>query len=125
MMIEIESDVFDMVNRIKEIDDGYRIMLNLKTGRLELHNIYQTNTFCFNIKNNEILPSLIDDIFYSQSRHIDNIISDIDKYNSDIDTNTKDNAKDYTTYTAKEIFDFCNNSSKDYDIKKAFKNIWR
>lgn len=125
MVIEIESDVFDMVSRIREIDDGYRIVKNLKTGELELHNIYQTNTFCFNIKNNEILPSLIDDVFYSQTKHIGNIINDIDKYNSKIDKNNEDNVKDYTSYTAKEIFEFCNNSSKEYDVNGAFKNIWR
>ena len=125
MRIEIESDVFDIVNRIKEIDDGYRIMLNLKTGLLELHNINQRNTFCFNIKNNEISSKLIDDIFYSNISNVDNIINDIDNINSEIEKQSKNSAKDLTTYMAKEIFSFSNNSSKNYDLDKAFSNVWR
>ena len=123
MRIEIESDVFDIVNRIKEIDDGYRILLNLKTGLLELHNINQRNTFCFNIKNNEISSKIIDDIFYSKVENIDNIMSDIDNNNSDIEKNNKNKTLDLTTYMAKEVFDFSNNSSKEYDLDKAFSNV--
>ena len=125
MRIEIESDVFDIVNRIKEIDDGYRILLNLKTGLLELHNINQRNTFCFNIKNNEISSKIIDDIFYSKVENIDNIMRDIDNNNSDIEKNNKNKTLDLTTYMAKEVFDFSNNSSKKYDLDKAFSNVWR
>lgn len=125
MRIEIESDVFDIVNRIKEIDDGYRILLNLKTGLLELHNINQRNTFCFNIKNNEISSKIIDDIFYSKVENIDNIMSDIDNNNSNIEKNNKNKTLDLTTYMAKEVFDFSNNSSKKYDLDKAFSNVWR
>ncbi len=125
MKIEIESDVFDIVNRIKEIDDGYKIMLNLKTGLLELHNTNQRNTFCFNIKNNEISSKLIDDIFYSNIRYIDNIINDIDNMNSKVEKESKDETLDLTTYMAKEIFDFSNNSSKEYDLNKAFSSVWR
>lgn len=125
MRKEIESDVFDIVDRIKEIDDGYRIMLNYKTGKLELHNINQNNSFCFNIKNNEISSNLINDILLSQIRYIDNIIENIDNSNALVEKNNKDKVNDLTKYMAKEIFDFSNNSSKAYDCEKAFSNMWR
>ncbi len=125
MKIEIESDVFDIVDRIKEIDEGYKILYDTKSGKLELHNINQINTFCLNIKNNEILPVLINDILCSQSRFIDNIIDKIDRNNRDIEKNNRDNIKDITDYMAREVFDFSNNSSKEYNCNNAFCNKWR
>ena len=125
MKIIVESDVFDIVDRIREIDDGYRIMHNFKTNMLELHNINQRNSFCFNIKNNEISSKIINDIFYSNIKNIDNIVNDIDNNNSEVEKNNKEKAFDLTTYMSKEIFDFSNNSSKEYKIDKAFSSVWR
>ena len=35
--VKIERDVFDIADRIKEIDPGYFVMLNLRTGKFEVH----------------------------------------------------------------------------------------
>ena len=90
-----------------------------------LHNINQNNSFCFYIKNNEISPEIINDIFYSNTSNIDSIIEDIDNNNNKVEQNTAKRTLDLTTYMAKEIFDFSNNSSKEYDVGKAFSNMWR
>lgn len=125
MRIEIDSDVFDIVNRIKEIDDGYKIMLNLKNGKLELHNTKQANTFCFVIKNNVLDTSVIEQIYNTSTRDIDTIMEDIDNNNMLIEKNNENNLKDYTNYMSREIYGFSNNSSKEYDYKNAFSTEWR
>lgn len=125
MKIEIESDVFDVIPRLKEIDGGYKIMLNLDNGKLELHNEKQTNTYCFTLKENEILPSLIYDVIASDIRFIDNIVLEIDKRNIETENENKNKINDYTSYMSREIFDFENMSSKVYSANKAFKTVWR
>lgn len=125
MKIEIESDVFDVIPRLKEIDDGYKIMLNLDNGKLELHNEKQKNTYCFTLKENEILPSLICDVIASDIRFIDNIMQEIDKSNMKAEHENKNKINDYTSYMSREIFNFANVSSKVYSADKVFKTVWR
>lgn len=125
MKIEIKSDVFDVIPRLKEIDDGYKIMLNLDNGKLELHNEKQTNTYCFTLKENEILPNLINEVLASNIRFIDNIMIDIDNYNAKTELENKNKINDYTSYMSREIFNFANATSKTYNVNNAFKTVWR
>ncbi|MBE5738282.1 MAG: hypothetical protein E7354_00905 [Clostridiales bacterium] len=125
MKIEIESDVFDIVERVKEIDDGYRIVYDTVSDNLELHNINQKNSFCLNIKNNQISPDLINLILKSEIRYIDTIISEIDSNNEKIEKENSDNVRDLTSYMAGEVFAFANNSSKEFECNKAFGSKWR
>jgi hypothetical protein len=37
MRIKIENDLFDICNRIKEIDDGYFIIYDTEKDRFEVH----------------------------------------------------------------------------------------
>ena len=46
MKIEIEDDVFEIVKRLKEIDDGYFVLYDTCKNRFEVHNYYQENTYC-------------------------------------------------------------------------------
>lgn len=125
MRIEIESDVFDIVDRIKEIDDGYKIMLNLKSEKLELHNTKQPITFCFVIKDNVLDVRVLRQIHCTNTQDIDKIIDDIDNNNTLIEKNNEEMLKDYSNYMSREIYGFSNNSSKEYDYKKAFGTKWR
>ena len=45
MKIKIESDVFNIINRIKEIDDGYFIMYNTNSKKFEVHNEKNLNSY--------------------------------------------------------------------------------
>jgi len=111
MKIRIESDVFDIVNRIKEIDDGYYIVLNLKNGKYELHNSNQFDmSYCLTIPYNEIDAKIIDLILSTLISNIDNIIEDIDMNNQEIDNNAVKNVRNYTEYNVREIYKYFSNS---------------
>ena len=82
MKVKIESDVFDIVNRIKEIDDGYYIVYNLKTGKFELHNSNQLiSSYCLTIPYTEIDEKILNLIHASSVCNIGNIIDEIDNNN--------------------------------------------
>jgi len=124
MKVKIESDVFDIVDRIKTIDEGYYIVFDLCKGRYELHNSNQPNTYCISIPYDEIDEKLINLIYGTNIDNIDNIIEDIDKYNANIENNNNKSMKNQTDYMVREIYNFANNSSKFFDSDKAFKSIW-
>ena len=124
MKIKIESDAFDIVTRIKEIDDGYYIVYDTKRNCYELHNSNQINSYCLSIPFDEIDARIIDLIYYTNVLNIDNIMQDIDKDNNEIDRNNNNEILNQTKYMSEEIFKFCNNSSKKYDVSKAFESVW-
>ena len=105
MKILLESDVFDIVNRIKEIDEGYFILYDLDKAKFELHNLNQPfNTYCLTIPYNEIDEKIIKLIWLTSIINIDNIIDEIDNNNKDIDKNNLENVKNYTDYYVREIY---------------------
>ena len=50
MEIKIHSDVFDIINRLKKIDESYYLVFNTKKQKYELHSTCQkNNTYCLTI----------------------------------------------------------------------------
>lgn len=50
MNIKIENDVFDIANRIKEIDRDYVIYFNTSKQQFEVHNLSQKHdTYCLRV----------------------------------------------------------------------------
>ena len=125
MKIKIESDVFDIVKRVKEIDDGYFIVYDTDKLKFELHNYYQFNTYCLTIPFDDIDDRILELIYLSSVTNIDKIIEDIDKNNIAIENNNTQSMKEYGDYILREIYAFANNSSKEYNVQNAFSSIWR
>ena len=123
MKIEIMSDVFDIVKRVKEIDKDYYIIFDTSKYEFELHHKKQPNTYCFKYIYENLDNRLIDMIHGSTVRHIDKIIEDIDKNNTKIENEINNNRLDLTEYMVREIYDYSNNSSKDYS-NNAFETVW-
>lgn len=50
MNIKIDNDVYDISNRIKQIDRDYVIYFNTVKNQFEVHNLSQkSNTFCLSV----------------------------------------------------------------------------
>ena len=124
MKIKIENDVFEITERIKEIDEGYYIVFDTKKQAYELHNLEQPNSYCLTVPYADLDTRLIDLLLYTNIRNIDNIIEDIDNNNSIIEDNVLNNVKEQTNYMVKEICDFANNSSKKFE-SNLLGNVWR
>lgn len=125
MKIKIESDVFDIVKRIKEIDDGYYILFDLNKQKFEVHNCKQSSSYCFTYPYDNLDERVFEMIYATNSKFIDKIIEDIDKNNTKIEKNNENKRKDFNDYYLREIYNFSNNSSKNYNEEKAFSNVWR
>lgn len=125
MKIKIDSDVFDIVKRIKEVDDGYYIVFDTAKNKYELHNRKQQSTYCLTCPFGNLDKRLLDLIYKTNSRHIDKIIEEIDNNNKKVERNVYNNAKNTSDFMLREIYAFSNNSSKNLDDVKAFTSVWR
>lgn len=124
MKIKIESDVFDIIKRIKEIDDGYFVLYDAEKDKFELHNSKQINTYCLTCPFDNLDSRLLDCVLYSSIGNIDKIIEEIDNNNEHIENNQKKTRQNQTDYMIREIYSFYNNSSKKFD-DSAFSSKWR
>lgn len=125
MKILVESDVFDIAKRIKEIDDGYFILFDISNNRFELHNKKQSKTYCFLYPYCNLDNRLIKLIYDTNVENIDNIVYCIDKNNAKIEHDNLIKSKDLASYKFHEIYNFANNSSKELNTDVAFTNVWR
>ena len=49
MKIKINSDVFNIIDRLKQIDSGYFVLFNTNTKKFEIHNSETKNGYCLTI----------------------------------------------------------------------------
>ena len=110
MKIKIESDVFDIIKRIKEIDENYFVIFN---------------TYCFTYPYENLDNRIIDLIYFSNVSNIDNIVEDIDNNNAKIEKDNMNSVKSSSDYMVREIYNFSKISSKNLDELKAFSSVWR
>jgi len=123
MYIKIENDMFDICKRIKEIDEDYYVLFNVKKGKFEIHNRGQLNSYCLTVENDTLDSRVIDLILRTKIEHIDKIIDEIDNMNEVIEKNEIKKIKNDSDYMVREIYDFCNNSSKNFEVN-SFDNLW-
>lgn len=125
MKIKIESDVFDIAKRVKDIDEDYYILFDTSKNVYELHHKNQPNTYCFSYEFQNLDSRFIDKVYATNVNNIVNIVEDIDKNNDKIVQSENEKIKNTTDFMLREIYSFANNSSKELDDAKAFKSVWR
>ncbi|MBQ7351609.1 MAG: hypothetical protein IJW59_01910 [Clostridia bacterium] len=123
MKIKIESDVFDIVDRIKEIDEAYYVVYDSIRNCFEVHNYNQISSYCLTVPFCCLDNRVLDILFKSESRNIDKIIEYIDNNNKIIESNNRNKISEITEFDSREIFDFSSNSSKQWN-EKDFEMVW-
>lgn len=124
MKIKITSDVHDIVDRIKEIDEGYFILFDTNKNKFELHNKNQSCTYCLTIPFGTLDKRVLDFIYNTQCSNIDNIVEEIDNNNAKIERNGIEKLKEVSDYKMREIYKFASNSSKEFG-ENLFESEWR
>ena len=99
MYIRVMDDIFDISNRIKEIDDGYYVLFDRAKKMFEVHNSKQQDTFCISCRqlNRLVLKKLHSQKTISLGR----VLREIDENNQKIAEISQKNAIN----EAKEKFD--------------------
>lgn len=78
----IESDVFDICKRIKELDPSYYIVYNFQNNKFEVHSNYQRgNSFCFIVPFDALDARVLEYARKTSVARKDKLIEEIDREN--------------------------------------------
>lgn len=82
MLINIETDVFFITQRIKDIDENYFIRFNTKTKKFEVHHKEQPgNTFCLSVPYNALDGRTLELVQKTKIENFEKFIQQLDKEN--------------------------------------------
>lgn len=95
----IDDDLFGVSRRIKRIDDGYFLLRNKKTGKIEVHNEKNVGGTLSLVSPFETLDiRLVHLLYKTRVEHSDDLIREIDETNERIEKKRNaevlDNAKE-------------------------------
>lgn len=106
MKIKITSDVFNISQRIKEIDKNYYIIINTNKDCFEIHNSQQINsTYCLTIPFKELDERVLEYVRKTQCENIDDIIEEIEKTNNKLESAKKTSAFSVVCETLENILE--------------------
>ena len=80
--VMITNDVFDIANRIKEIDNDYFVMYDKKLCRFEIHNKRQKpDTLCLVLPYDTLDCRAIDKVLSTRVEYVAKQLEQMDEYN--------------------------------------------
>lgn len=77
----IEDDLFGVCRRLKNIDDGYFVFLNYKTGKFEVHNGKDTRTLCLVLPYDTLDERTVRHVLYTRAERAERIVSQMEREN--------------------------------------------
>lgn len=82
MKREITHDVYNIANRIRDIDSGYYIVYDTSKGHFEVHNANQRDTtYCVTLPFDTLDERVLNYVNKTRVVNIENILEDIDRDN--------------------------------------------
>lgn len=90
MKIKLASDVYNISNRIKEIDKDYYIVYNTSKKQFEVHNSNQIgSSYCLALPYSELDNRTLNYVLKTRSSNIDKILAKIDNDNKLLQSSQK------------------------------------
>ncbi len=82
MNIKIQNDVYNIANRIKEIDRNYFIVYNTSKRNFEIHSLSQIgNSYCLTLPYKELDARALQHVQTTKTKNIDKILNQIEAEN--------------------------------------------
>ena len=82
--IEITCDVCDIAQRIKEVDENYFIVFNVLTGRFELHDRSNRDSFACELPYSELDARSVHHARMTRIERIEGLLRELDEHNKRI-----------------------------------------
>ena len=81
-LIKVESDVYFICQRLKEVDSSYEIYYNCLSRSFEVHSNAQVkNSYCFKVPYSMLDSRVIDYAVKTRAENRDKLIAEIEKNN--------------------------------------------
>ena len=120
----VETNVFDIPQRLKQIDDGYFVVYNRQQHKYEIHNSKQLDsTYCLTVPFDELDSRTIDLVHKTKIENAKAIIAGMIAHNAKIKKDRENSFHDYVDVTGREIFKYCQSkASTDRIDSGAYKS---
>lgn len=117
--ILVETNVFNIPERLKAIDKGYFVVFRPYSQRYELHHEEQDFTLCTEFPYDELDSRAIDYAKKTRIENIDIIMEEMKKKNEKIENDRKESFLDKVGEIAKDIHRYARRSTGDGGIDKG------
>lgn len=122
--ILIKSDVFNINERIKQIDDGYFIIFDVFKKHFEIHNEKQIkNSYCLTWKK-ELDSRVLEYVEKTIIKNSEKILSEIEENNKKVESESNKNIADKTEFMFKEIYKYENSKVESNNNNRYFSIEW-
>lgn len=121
MKIRLNHDVFNITNRLKQINEGYFVVFNTLNDKYEVHNEKYKNSYCLTLPFSALDSRAID--YVRRSENVEEVLEEIESNNSKLEMQNKKIIEDRSKYQLKEIYDYANKKCVDFD-GNAYKFNW-
>jgi hypothetical protein len=86
MLRIIENDLYDIADRLKEIDGGYFLCRNERLGRYEVHSAKNINgTLCLVSPYKHLDSRLVDLVLYTKRENAKRVFEDMERQNKRVE----------------------------------------
>lgn len=123
MKIQIVNDLFEIANRLLEIDESYYVVFDTVKNRFEVWTNAPKNTMCFVVKNKTLDCRVLQYALSTSSKNAYKIYERIEKENKNNSDRIITKIKDENESKFKEIFNY-EKLSKEMDPNKSYKTVW-
>ena len=105
MKVLMNSNVYKIPERLKEIDGGYFVLFNRANGKYEVHSTKNNggNTYCLTVPYNELDSRTIDLVQKTKVENARKIYEDMKRHNEMLEIQEAKRYRDYIDATAKDI----------------------
>lgn len=90
-LIAITDDLFDIANRLKAIDQNYRVFFNVETQKFEVHNMAQHfGTLAFVVPFDELDARTVQYARFTRVENAQKLFDEVDKHNQSLEKSCLD-----------------------------------
>lgn len=118
-LIKINNDMFNIVQRIRDIDKNYYVLFNTKSRNYELHHKAQKySSFCLNL-GKTLDAKCVNKTLKTKSSNFVKIFNDLDFNNRLVKSNATQIIMDKATCKLKTYISYLDHSTKSIDFSKV------
>lgn len=112
-LIKIQENSFNIVQRLKEIDENYFVVFNTKTSKFEIHNSAQNlSTFCLTV-DGELDCRVIKKVLKTRAENIEKLLREIEEHNEKLEKEKNRKVHDELSFKLGETFDYYKSGKED------------
>lgn len=120
MQIKLKNTLFNLNERLKQLDNSFYITFNTNLNRYEVHSSKQKNSYCFAVPYGKLDARIIKFAQKTSVKNLTSYISEIQQHNQQQELNSRKEKEDYIKQKGLDMLFFLQNSSKNVNFSETF-----